>query len=57
MTDEITQQTLLPGVKDPNLWVVKCVPGTERETVLKLMQKFIALENSRDPDHTSLQIR
>jgi len=57
MTDEITQQTLLPGVKDPNLWVVKCIPGTERETVLKLMQKFIALENSRDPDHSSLQIR
>lgn len=22
MTDEITQQTLLPGVKDPNLWMV-----------------------------------
>ena len=24
MSDEITQQTLLPGVKDPNLWMVKC---------------------------------
>ena len=24
MSDEITQQTLLPEVKDPNLWMVKC---------------------------------
>jgi hypothetical protein len=25
MSDEITQQQLLPGVKDPNLWMVKCL--------------------------------
>ena len=24
MSDEITQQTMLPEVKDPNLWMVKC---------------------------------
>ncbi len=27
MSDEITQQTLLPEVKDPNLWMVKCRIG------------------------------
>jgi len=25
MSDEITQQTLLPGVKDPNLWMVSAM--------------------------------
>ena len=57
MTDEITQQTLLPGVKDPNLWMVKCLPGTEKETLLKIMQKYISLEHSDDPNHEALQIR
>ena len=57
MTDEITQQTLLPGVKDPNLWMVKCLQGTEKETCLKLMQKFISLEHSEDPALEPLQIR
>ena len=28
MSDEITQQTLLPEVKDPNLWMVKCRSAT-----------------------------
>jgi transcription elongation factor SPT5 len=57
MTDEITQQTLLPGVKDPNLWMVKCLVGTEKETMLKIMQKYISLEHSDDPNHEPLQIR
>ena len=57
MTDEITQQTLLPGVKDPNLWMVKCVPGTEKETLLKIMHKYISHEMSDDPNYEPLQIR
>jgi hypothetical protein len=28
--DEITQQTLLPEVRDPNLWIVKCRIGEEK---------------------------
>ena len=56
MSDEITQQTLLPSVKnDPNLWMVKCVLGTEKETVLRLMNKIFAYQTS--PDHEPLQIR
>ncbi len=53
MSDEITQQTLLPGVKDPNLWMVKCLPGTEKQTVLRIMNKFIAYQHTEEP----LQIR
>ena len=54
MSDEITQQTLLPSVKkDPNLWMVKCVIGTEKECLLRLMNKFIAYQETEEP----LQIR
>lgn len=53
MSDEITQQTLLPGVKDPNLWMVKCVLGMEKETVLRIMNKYLAYQHTEEP----LQIR
>lgn len=46
---EVEQQALLPSVKDPNLWMVKCAIGRERETAICLMQKFI--------DRPDLQIR
>ena len=46
MSDEITQQTLLPGVKDPNLWMVKCRIGEGKSTVLLLMRKFITYQFS-----------
>ncbi|XP_046743130.1 transcription elongation factor SPT5 [Diprion similis] len=49
MSDEITQQTLLPGVKDPNLWMVKCRIGEEKATVLLLMRKFITYQFSGEP--------
>ena len=53
MSDEITQQTLLRGVKDPNLWMVKCQIGMEKETLLKLMHKFLAFQHTDE----RLQIR
>ncbi|KAI0497125.1 hypothetical protein KFK09_023453 [Dendrobium nobile] len=46
---EVEQQALLPSVKDPKLWLVKCAIGRERETAMCLMQKFI--------DRPGLQIR
>ncbi|XP_046987782.1 transcription elongation factor SPT5 [Schistocerca americana] len=49
MSDEITQQTLLPGVKDPNLWMVKCRIGEEKNTALLLMRKFIAYQFTNEP--------
>ncbi|XP_067948038.1 transcription elongation factor SPT5-like [Watersipora subatra] len=50
MSDEITQQGLLPDVnRDPNLWVVRCRMGEERDTVLALMRKFVAYQDTDDP--------
>ncbi|CAM0943830.1 unnamed protein product [Alopecurus aequalis] len=47
--NEVDQQALLPSVKDPKLWMVKCAIGHERETAICLMQKFI--------DRQDLQIK
>ncbi|KAA0192293.1 hypothetical protein HAZT_HAZT006833 [Hyalella azteca] len=49
MSDEITQQTLLPGVKDPNLWMVKCRIGEEKATALQMMRKYIAYQHTEEP--------
>ncbi|PVD33727.1 hypothetical protein C0Q70_04987 [Pomacea canaliculata] len=49
MSDEITQQGRLPGVKDPNLWVVKCRMGEEKAVVVHLMRKMIAFQNTDEP--------
>ncbi|XP_041365560.1 transcription elongation factor SPT5-like [Gigantopelta aegis] len=49
MSDEITQQGLLPGVKDPNLWVVKCRIGEEKPTVIHLMRKLITYQFTDEP--------
>ncbi|XP_068652910.1 putative transcription elongation factor SPT5 homolog 1 isoform X1 [Aristolochia californica] len=40
-TTDVEQQALLPSVKDPKLWMVKCAMGREREVAVCLMQKYI----------------
>ncbi|XP_057449281.1 putative transcription elongation factor SPT5 homolog 1 isoform X2 [Lotus japonicus] len=40
-TTDVEQQALLPSVRDPKLWMVKCLIGRERETAVCLMQKYI----------------
>ncbi|KAG4201710.1 hypothetical protein ERO13_A05G295400v2 [Gossypium hirsutum] len=40
-TTDVEQQALLPSVRDPKLWMVKCASGRERETAACLMQKYI----------------
>ncbi|EXB90561.1 Putative transcription elongation factor SPT5-1-like protein [Morus notabilis] len=40
-TTDVDQQALLPSVRDPKLWMVKCAIGKEREVAACLMQKFI----------------
>ncbi|KAF4530960.1 hypothetical protein B566_EDAN011341 [Ephemera danica] len=49
MSDEIIQQTYLPGVKDPNLWMVKCRIGEEKNTCLLLMRKYVAYLGQPEP--------
>lgn len=38
---EVGQQALIPCVKDPKLWLVKCAIGREKEVAACLMQKYI----------------
>ncbi|KAL8459360.1 hypothetical protein ACS0TY_036737 [Phlomoides rotata] len=38
---DVNQQALLPSVRDPKLWMVKCAIGREREVAVCLMQKCI----------------
>nr|GMD23606.1 putative transcription elongation factor SPT5 homolog 1 [Ipomoea batatas]GMD25024.1 putative transcription elongation factor SPT5 homolog 1 [Ipomoea batatas] len=40
-SDDVDQQALLPCVRDPKLWMVKCAIGREREVAVCLMQKCI----------------
>lgn len=49
MSDDISQHSILPGVKDPNLWVVRCRIGEEKNTALHLMRKFLTYENEDQP--------
>ncbi|KAG0615572.1 hypothetical protein M758_5G052200 [Ceratodon purpureus] len=48
-TTEVEQQALLPSVKDPKLWMVKCNLGHEREAAICLMQKYIDQEQMNQP--------
>lgn len=45
----VTQQSLLPSVKDPKMWIFKCKPGREQPMVLALMNKFIDFTNKGTP--------
>jgi transcription elongation factor SPT5 len=47
--DDITQNGLLPGAKDPFLWLVKCRIGEEKNLVLQLMRKYIAFQSAPEP--------
>ncbi|KAF8568390.1 hypothetical protein P879_04347 [Paragonimus westermani] len=49
MADSIVQKERLPGIKDPNLWALRCKMGEEKAVVLALMRKFIAYQFSDTP--------
>ncbi|KAI6170255.1 Transcription elongation factor SPT5 [Aphelenchoides besseyi] len=49
MLDSISQNSLLPTTKDPNLWIVKVRMGEEKATTLQLLRKCIAFSNMDDP--------
>ncbi|VDP94227.1 unnamed protein product [Echinostoma caproni] len=49
MADSIVQKERLPGIKDPNLWSLRCKMGEEKATILALMNKFIAYQYSDTP--------
>ena len=39
---------ILPSIKDPKLWLIRCDPGTEDQMVLTLMQRFLQKDGSKD---------
>lgn len=45
----ISYHALLPSVKDPRIWVVKCRIGEEKSAVLKLLRKTLALQDTNNP--------
>ena len=40
--------SVLPSVKDPKLFLVKCDPGKEEESVWALMKRYLTKQNSRE---------
>ncbi|XP_059630926.1 putative transcription elongation factor SPT5 homolog 1 isoform X2 [Cornus florida] len=40
--DETSMQQLLPSIKDPKLWLVKCKNGCERKLAVCMMRKFLS---------------
>ncbi|KAI9468509.1 MAG: hypothetical protein EXX96DRAFT_590896 [Benjaminiella poitrasii] len=44
-TEEVPRQLLLPSVNDPNLWMVKCKPGKERDIISGLMKRYFDRQN------------
>ncbi|KAF7639746.1 Transcription elongation factor SPT5 [Meloidogyne graminicola] len=47
--DDITQNGLLPSTKDPNLWIVRCRLGEEKNSCLQLMRKYITFQTTEEP--------
>ncbi|KAI8141293.1 hypothetical protein BJV82DRAFT_619991 [Fennellomyces sp. T-0311] len=48
-SEEVPQQLLLPSVNDPNLWMVKCKPGKERDIVFGMMKRYFDRQYSDVP--------
>ncbi|KAI9323900.1 hypothetical protein BX666DRAFT_2038802 [Dichotomocladium elegans] len=51
-SEEIPQQLLLPSVNDPNLWMVKCKIGKERDIILGMMKRYFDRQYSDMPLET-----
>ncbi|XP_036610159.1 transcription elongation factor SPT5-like [Trichosurus vulpecula] len=49
LLEDISQQSLLPGIRDPRLWMVKCKLGEERAAALTLMRKFMVSQFTNSP--------
>lgn len=45
----VSQQSLLPSVKDPRLWMINCLTGKEQELVYQIMNKCVAYARQGTP--------
>ena len=47
--DRTPQQSLLPTVTDPKLWLVRCKPGKEREFAFMIMRRYFERQFAEEP--------
>lgn len=45
---ELRRTGMLPSVRDPKLWMIKCKPGKEKATVVALMRKCLMKNTGED---------
>jgi transcription elongation factor SPT5 len=45
----VSQQSLVPSVSDPSLWMFNCAPGKEQELVIQIMNKCKANASQGKP--------
>uniref|UniRef100_A0A0C9RJB2 Transcription elongation factor SPT5 n=1 Tax=Wollemia nobilis TaxID=56998 RepID=A0A0C9RJB2_9CONI len=55
-TTDVEQQALLPSVKDPKLWMVRCAIGHEREAAVCLMQKYLDMQSQGTDLHITAAV-
>ena len=48
-TNAVSQQSLVPSVSDPSLWMVSCSTGKEQELVIQIMNKCVAYARQGRP--------
>lgn len=48
-TNAVSQQSLVPSVSDPSLWMVSCSTGKEQELVFQIMNKCVAYARQGRP--------
>ena len=49
IANEVSQQSLLPSVHDPGIWLVRCKPGSEMTLVRSVMLKAFAQRQKDEP--------
>lgn len=49
VVNAVSQQSLVPSVSDPSLWMISCSTGKEQELVLQIMNKCVAYARQGRP--------
>ncbi|KAG7350368.1 KOW motif-containing protein [Nitzschia inconspicua] len=49
VTNAVSQQSLVPSVSDPSLWMVSCSTGKEQELIIQIMNKCVAYARQGRP--------
>ena len=48
-TNAVSQQSLVPSVSDPSLWMISCSTGKEQELIIQIMNKCVAYARQGRP--------